>query len=188
MSPPPELDPPYVPDREVFGAFTHQEIWDRVHEALDPSALGRVADSWRRHAELLGEAFRVFSDSVNDEFARWSGHAYEVAWKSTRDFVGRGLALPEVCDTLQRLMEANAEAAQAIRNALPPPPPPYRPLDDQAAEAVHGGQRRMAYDLAAASALADARDVLTYVYNPTLPASGDRVPRFAPAQSGGLAQ
>ncbi|MGY2062650.1 hypothetical protein ACW9HQ_47855, partial [Nocardia gipuzkoensis] len=62
---PAEVDPPYVPDREVFGAFTHQEIWDLVHESLDPMALGRVADAWRRQAELVGEAFRVFADSVN---------------------------------------------------------------------------------------------------------------------------
>ncbi|MFF0489577.1 hypothetical protein ACWDSJ_30210 [Nocardia sp. NPDC003482] len=185
MTPPPETDPPFVPDREVFGAFTHQEIWDQVHESLDPGALGAVADSWRRHAELVGEAFRVFSDSVNVEFTRWRGRAYEAALQATRDFVGRGLALPEVCDTLQRLMESNAEAAQSIRDAIPPPPQPYRPLPDPAAEAVHGGQRRMDHDLAAASALADARDVLSYVYNQTLPASGDRVPRFTPAPSGG---
>ncbi|RDI66349.1 hypothetical protein [Nocardia pseudobrasiliensis] len=182
---PAEVDPPYVPDREVFGAFTHQEIWDLVHESLDPAALGRVADTWRRQAELVGEAFRVFADSVNGELARWRGHSREVAQRATREFVDRGLALPDACDTLQRLMEADAEAAQSIRDAIPPPPRPYRPLDDPAAEAVHGGRRRMDYDLAAAAALADARDVLTYVYNPTLPASGDRVPRFAPAPSGG---
>ncbi|MFI5781701.1 hypothetical protein [Nocardia sp. NPDC051570] len=184
---PADVDPPYVPDREVFGAFTHQEIWDLVHEALDPAALGRIADSWRRQAELVGEAFRVFSDSVNGELARWRGQTQDVAQRTTREFVDRGLALPDVCDTLQRLMAANAEAAQSIRDAIPPPPPPYRPLTDPTAEAVHGGQRRMAHDLAAAAALADARDVLTHVYNPTLPASGDRVPRFAPASSWGRA-
>ncbi|MBF6333811.1 hypothetical protein [Nocardia transvalensis] len=178
------VDPPYVPDREVFGAFTHQEIWDLVHEALDPSALGRVADSWRHNAELVGEAFRVFSDTVDREFARWGGQSREAAVRATRNFVARGLVVPEVCDALQHLLEADAEVAQSIRDAIPPPPPPYRPLDDPAAEAVHGGQRRMEYDLAAAATLADVRDVMTYLYNPSLPASGDRVPRFAPAPTG----
>ncbi|MFJ1459579.1 hypothetical protein [Nocardia sp. N2S4-5] len=181
---PDEADPPYVPDRELFGAHTHQELWDRVHEALDPGALGQAADAWHRNAELVGEAFRTFSDSTNAEFARWTGQARDAALRATRDLVARGTAMSEVCAAVQRLLESDAEAAQAIRDAIPPPPPPYRPLDDPAAEAVHGGHRRMEYDLHAAAALADARDVMAYVYNPTLPASGDRVPRFAPAPSG----
>ncbi|MBF6172943.1 hypothetical protein IU476_15880 [Nocardia blacklockiae] len=180
----PAFDPPYVPDREVFGALDHQEIWHLVHEALDPGALGQAADAWQRNAELVGDAFRAFADSTNAEFARWSGQARDAAVRATLDLVARGGAVAESCAAVQRLLEADAEAAQAIRDALPPPPPPYQPLDDPAAEVVHGGRRRMEYDVRAAAALADARDVLAYVYNPTLPASGDRVPRFAPAPPG----
>ncbi|BCK58859.1 hypothetical protein [Nocardia wallacei] len=181
---PDEADPPYVPDRELFGAHTHQELWDHVHEALDPGALGQAADAWHRNAELVGEAFRAFSDSTDAEFARWSGQARDAALRATRALVARGTAMSEVCAAVHRLLESDAEAAQAIRDAIPPPPPPYQPLEDPVAEAVHGGRRRMEYDLRAASALADARDVMAYVYNPTMPASGDRVPRFAPAPPG----
>ncbi|MBB5914356.1 hypothetical protein BJY24_003223 [Nocardia transvalensis] len=179
-----ETDPPYVPDREVFGAHTHQELWDLVHEALDPGALGQSADAWRRGADLVGEAFRTFADSTNAEFGRWGGQARDAALEATREFAARGSAVSEVCAALHRLLEADAEAAQVIRDAIPPPPPPYQPLEDPASEAVHGGRRRMEYEVAAAAALADARDVMTYVYNPTLPASGDRVPRFTPAPRG----
>ncbi|WP_024801918.1 hypothetical protein [Nocardia sp. BMG51109] len=179
-----EFDPPYVPDREVFGAFSHRELWDRVHETLDPGALGEAADAWRRNADLVGEAFRAFSDSTNAEFARWAGRARDAAQRATRDLVARGNAVAEACATLHRLLESDAEAAQGIRDAIPPPPPAYRPLDDPAAEAVHGGPRRMEHDLHTAAALAAARDAMTYVYNPTLPPSGDRVPRFPPAPSG----
>ena len=77
-------------------------------------------------------------------------------------------------------MEANAAAAQMIRDALPEPRD-YRPLSDSVAEAVHGGVRQMAHDVASAAALADARDIMTFRYNSTLAASGDRIPRFAPA-------
>ncbi|GAB2730952.1 hypothetical protein [Nocardia thraciensis] len=184
--PPPsaDIDPPYVPDREVFGSYTHRELWDLVHEALDPGALGQAAEAWRGNADLVGEAFRTFSATANAEFARWSGRARDAALRATLDFAARGAAVPEICAAVQRLLEADAEAAQVIRDAIPPPPQPYRPLEDPVAEAVHGGRRRMEYDMRAASVQADVRDVMTFVYNPTLPASGDRVPRFAPAPRG----
>ncbi|WP_280391234.1 hypothetical protein, partial [Nocardia wallacei] len=146
---PDEADPPYVPDRELFGAHTHQELWDHVHEALDPGALGQAADAWHRNAELVGEAFRAFSDSTDAEFARWSGQARDAALRATRALVARGTAMSEVCAAVHRLLESDAEAAQAIRDAIPPPPPPYQPLEDPVAEAVHGGRRRMEYDLRA---------------------------------------
>jgi hypothetical protein len=182
-------DPPYVPDREVFGAYTHEEIWDLVHEALDPASLGQVADAWRGNADLVYEAFRTFSDAVHREFADWTGHTATAALEATREFIGRGTHIHDVCTAVYVLMSANADAAQAVRDALASPPQPYQPLDDPAAEAVHGGRRRMEYDVSAASALADARDTMTRVYNSTLPASGDRVPRFTPPPpdpSGGL--
>jgi hypothetical protein len=181
-------DPAYVPDREVFGAYTHQEIWNLVHEVLDPTALGHVADTWHGNAELVGEAFRTFADTVNAEFARWTGHTGTAAQAATREFIGHGLHAQDVCTVLHRLLASDADAAQAIRDALDPPPGLYQPLDDPAAEVVHGGRRRMEHDVAAAAALAHARDTMTYVYNTTLPASGDRVPRFVPPPdpSGGL--
>ncbi|WP_280263519.1 hypothetical protein [Nocardia wallacei] len=178
------VDPPYVPDREVFGSYTHRELWDLVHEALDPGALGQTADAWRRNAELVGEAFRTFSAATTAEFARWNGHARDAALRATVDFAARGAAVPEVCLAVQRRLESDAEAAQVIRDAIPPPVPPYQPLDDPVAEVVHGGRRRMDHDQHAAATQADVRDVMTFVYNPTLPASGDRVPRFAPAPRG----
>ncbi|KZM70868.1 hypothetical protein IU500_04765 [Nocardia terpenica] len=179
-------EPSLVPDREVFGAYTHEEIWELVRETLDPAALGAAAESWRRHAELIDRAFRAFAANTEAELAHWTGPVADQTRRVTRDFVARGLAAAATCAALHRLMASNAEAAQSIRGALLPPPAPYRPLPDPAAEAVHGGRRRMEHDLEAAAALADARDVMTYVYNATLPASGDRVPRFAPApESGG---
>ena len=182
-SAPEEFDAPYVPDREMFGGYTHRELWDRVHEVVDPGALGAAGDSWRRTADLVGEAFRTFSDSTNAEFARWSGRARDAAQQATRDFVECAGAVAETCGVLAHLLEADADAVQAIRDAMAPPPPPYRPLDDPAAEAVHGGHRRMAHDMRVADAQAAARDTMTTVYNPTLPVSGDRVPRFPSAPS-----
>jgi hypothetical protein len=178
------VDPPYVPDREVFGAFTHQEIWDLVHEALDPAALGRVAAAWQEDAALVDEAFRTFADAVRREFERWSGRSGAAARQATAEFTEHGARVRDACLELHRLLAANADAAQSIRDALPPPPAPYAPAGDPADEAVHGGRRRMEHDIAAADALAAARDTMTYGYNPTLPASGDRVPRFAPPPAG----
>jgi hypothetical protein len=176
-------DPGYAPERELFAAYTHQEIWDRVHEVIDPAALGRVADAWHANADALAEAFQRFSDATNREFARWSGDSADAAARATRELVRAGDEAHEVCAAVQRLMELNSDAAQAIRAAIAPPPQ-YRPLDDPAAEAIHGGQRRMDNDLAAATAQADAQDTMTYVYTPTMPASGDRVPRFPGVDEG----
>src|SRR5690606_38311935 len=36
-------DPAYVPDREVFDAYTHRQIWDLARERLAPAELRRVA-------------------------------------------------------------------------------------------------------------------------------------------------
>ncbi|WP_406233767.1 hypothetical protein [Nocardia sp. NBC_01009] len=170
-------DPAFAPERERFGAYTHREIWDLVHETLDPAALGEVAAGWESNAVALAEAFQIFSDTANREFARWSGRSADAALQATRAFVQVGTEAHEVCRTVQRLMELNCEAAQTIRAAIPPPKE-YRPLEDPAAEAVHGGQRRMEHDIAAATTQADVQGTMTYVYTPTMPASGDRVPRF----------
>ncbi|WP_245366680.1 hypothetical protein [Nocardia goodfellowii] len=169
-------DPAYAPERERFGGYTHQEIWDHVHEALDPAALGRTAAAWQSNATALGTAFENFAAATSREFADWTGRSADQALRATREFIAQGLAAQEVCATVQRLMELNADAAQSIRGALPPPPE-YLPLADPVAEAVHGGRRRMEHDLSAAAAQAEARDVMTYLYNPTMPATGDSVPR-----------
>ncbi|GAA5044804.1 hypothetical protein [Nocardia callitridis] len=179
------VDPAYAPDRELFGGYGHQEIWDRVHDALDPTALGQTADAWQANADTVAEAFQQFSDAANREFARWSGHTADAAVLATREFVRAGAATHDVCRAVGRLMELNGDAAQTVRDAIAPPEQ-YRPLADPAAEAVYGGQRRMAHDSAAADREADVRDTMTYVYSPTMPASGDRVPRFPtpPAATG----
>ncbi|WP_062983644.1 hypothetical protein [Nocardia anaemiae] len=176
-------DPAYAPERELFGAYTHQEIWDLVHEVIDPAALGRVADAWRANATAVAEAFQAFSDATNREFAHWSGRSADAAQRATREFVRAGTEAHDVCHAVQRLMELNSDAAQAIRAAIPPPPQ-YRALEDPAAEAIHGGQRRMDHDMAAATAQADVQDTMTYVYTPIMPASGDRVPRFTAPPDG----
>ncbi|MEV4240416.1 MULTISPECIES: hypothetical protein [unclassified Nocardia] len=176
-------DPPYAPERELFGAFTHQEIWDLVHEVIDPAALGRVADAWRANATAVAEAFQAFSDATNREFAHWSGRSADAALRATREFVRAGTEAHDICRAVERLMELNSDAAQAIRAAIPPPPQ-YRALEDPAAEAIHGGQRRMDHDMAAATAQADVQDTMTYVYTPIMPTSGDRVPRFTPPPDG----
>ncbi|ONM47560.1 hypothetical protein [Nocardia donostiensis] len=173
-----ETDPPYAPEREHFGGYTHQEIWDLVHEELDPAALGRVAAAWQTGADIVAEAFQTFADTTNRALSRCSGHTATAAWQATSDFVRAGNDTHEVCRAVGRLMERNSEAAQTIRAAIPPPAA-YRPLDDPAAEAVHGGKRRMEHDIAAAAATADVQDTMSFIYTPTMPASGDRVPRFA---------
>ncbi|MET8800751.1 hypothetical protein ABZV91_30770 [Nocardia sp. NPDC004568] len=183
MAEPAGTDPPFAPERECFGSFTHQEIWDRVHEVLDPGALGSAAAAWRSNADAVADAFATFTDATRREFARWSGHSANAARQATREFIATGDETHEACRALQRLMEGNTEAAQTLRSALAPPRP-YRPLDDPAAEAVHGGRRRMDHDIAAAAAAADAQDAMTTIYNSTLPASGDRVPRFPDASTG----
>ncbi|MEU7630542.1 hypothetical protein AB0C34_11215 [Nocardia sp. NPDC049220] len=176
-------DPAFAPDRELFGAYTHQQIWDMVHEELDPAALGRTAQAWQANAHAVAEAFQVFSDATNREFARWSGRAADAAVRATREFVGASTEAHDVLRAVARLMELNGDAAQTIRGAIPAPQR-YRPLDDPAAEAVYGGKRRMDHDSAAADIEADVRDTMTYVYTPTMPASGDHVPQFPRPQEG----
>jgi hypothetical protein len=83
-------------------------------------------------------------------------------------------------------MELNSDAAQTVRGAIAPPQR-YRPLADPAAEAVYGGKRRMEHDSAAADIEADVRDTMTYVYTPTMPATGDCVPRFPRPHEGSAA-
>jgi hypothetical protein len=171
-------DPAYAPERELFGGYSHQEIWDRVHEVIDPAALGRAAEAWRANATALADAFQAFADATNREFAHWSGDSADAALHATREFIRAGTEAQEVCHTVQRLFELNCDAAQAVRAAIPAPQQ-YRPLDDPAAEAIHGGQRRMDHDMTAATVQADVQDTMTYVYTPTMPATGDRVPRFS---------
>ncbi|WP_280402187.1 hypothetical protein [Nocardia carnea] len=176
-------DPPYAPERECFGSFTHQEIWDRVHEVLDPAALGAAAAAWKSNADAVAAAFGAFADTVRREFTSWSGHSATAAWQATQEFVRTGEATHEVCRAVQRLMEGNSDAAQTLRAALVAPQP-YRPLDDPAAEAVHGGRRRMEHDIASAAATADAQAAMTTLYLPTIPVSGDRVPSFPDTSTG----
>ncbi|MBH0777107.1 hypothetical protein [Nocardia bovistercoris] len=175
---PERTDPPYVPDREAFDAYTHAEIWHSVREALDPAALGRTAEGWQAGAAALEQMFETFAAAVRQEFAEWHGRAADSARESTEAFVRSGADAQQVCTAVHRLMEVNSSAAQTVRDAIPPPPAPYVPDPDPVREAVDGGPRKMASDIAAANTLADAQDTLTFLYNSTLVASGDAVPGF----------
>ncbi|WP_067861811.1 hypothetical protein [Nocardia shimofusensis] len=177
------VEPAYAPERERFAAYTHAEIWQQVREALDPAALGETAEAWRTGADTLAEAFQTFADATAREFARWSGGSAEAASRATRSFVTLGTQAHEVCRTVQRLIELDRDVAQTIRAAVPPPAR-YVPLADPVAEAVLGGRRRMEHERAAAEVEADVRDIMTYVYSPTMPATGDSVPRFRPPDPG----
>lgn len=178
-------DPAYAPDRERFAGYGHQEIWDRVHQRLDPAALGDTAAGWRDAAETLAAAFGTFAERTAPLLDGWRGQSGAAAARATAEFAAAGTTASDVCRVVQRLLELNAEAAQTVRAAIPPPPR-YEPLPDPVAEAVHGGRRRMEHEVTAATALADAQDTMTNVYTPTMPATGDAVPRFAapPAPDG----
>ncbi|WP_433600371.1 hypothetical protein ACQPXH_00415 [Nocardia sp. CA-135953] len=178
------VDPAYVPDRESFDSYRHQQIWDLVHEKIDPGAMGQIASEWSKRADKLHELFDAFSREVKSEFASWSGTFAATAQQSTDAFVAAGGEQHDTALTVQRLMDLNASAAQTVKAAIPPPPPPYQEDADAAQEAANGADRRTAYNLAASEAEATAQDTMNFVYNPTLPASGDSVPRFVPLPPG----
>lgn len=171
-------DPAYVPDREVFDAYTHQQIWDLAREPLAPAELRRVGDAWGSAANAVESAFDEHAREISRLSGEWSGIAASAAHGAAAALVRAGDETAAVCRVLQQLSTANADAAETVRAAIPPPPQPYLPDPDPAVEAVTGGPRRTAYNTAAAAATATAQDTMTFVYNPTIPASGDKVPRF----------
>lgn len=177
-------DPAYVPDREVFGGYTHQQIWDLVHEALAPAELSRLADTWGHTATAVETAFDEFARDLTRFSGDWSGLAAVGAAAAAAAFVRAGDDAVAVCRVVEQKLAADSAAAEAVRAAIPPPPAPYLPDPDPAVEAATGAQRRTAYNTAAAALTAQAQDAMTFGYNPTIPASGDAVPRFTPAVAG----
>ncbi|WP_416564358.1 hypothetical protein [Nocardia testacea] len=177
-------DPAYVPDREVFGGYTHQQIWDLVHEALAPADLSRLADTWGHTATAVETAFDEYVRDLTRFSGDWSGLAAVGAAEAAAAFVRAGDDAVAVCRVVEQKLAADSAAAEAVRAAIPPPPAPYLPDPDPAVEAATGAQRRMAYNTAAAALTAQAQDAMAFGYNPTIPASGDAVPRFTPAVAG----
>lgn len=177
-------DPAYVPDREVFGAYTHQQIWDLVHEELAPAELSRLADTWGHTASAVETAFDEFARDLTRFSGDWSGLAAVAAIRAATAFVRAGDDAVAVCRVVEQLLSADATAAESIRAAIPPPPGPYLPDPDPAVEAAAGAQRRTAYNTTAATLTAEAQDAMTFGYNPTIPASGDAVPRFTAPGAG----
>lgn len=173
-------DPPYVPDREVFDAYTHQQIWDLVYKSLNPEALGQISSSWKAVGDRLEDVFDTFSAEVRRESAEWSGSFAIRAQSSTDAFVLDAASTQRTCQHVEQLMGLNSSAAQNIRASILEPKPPYVPDPDPAVEAADGGGRRRRYNETVAELTADAQDTMNYLYNPTLPASGDSVPRFVP--------
>ncbi|MEV3962994.1 hypothetical protein AB0M34_19190 [Nocardia sp. NPDC050193] len=171
-------DPAYVPDREVFGGYTHQQIWDLVHEELAPAELSRLADTWGHTASAVETAFDEFARDLTRFSGDWSGLAAVAAAQAATAFVRAGDDAVAVCRVVEQLLAADATAAESVRAAIPPPPGPYLPDPDPAVEAAAGAQRRTAYNTAAATLTAEVQDAMTFGYNPTIPASGDTVPRF----------
>ncbi|MFQ6329636.1 hypothetical protein ACLMAL_26355 [Nocardia sp. CWNU-33] len=146
--------------------------------------MAQIASEWSKRADKLHELFDTFSREVKSEFASWSGAFASTAQQATDAFVSAGGDQHDTALTVQRLMDLNSSAAQTVKVAIPPPPPPYQEDSDPAKEAADGADRRTAYNLAAADAEATAQDTMNFVYNPTLPASGDSVPRFVPLPPG----
>lgn len=190
-------DPAYVPDREVFGAYTHQQIWDLVHERLAPGELSRLAGAWELAADAVDTAFDEFARDIARLSGEWSGIAAAEAARAAAALVRAGDDTATVCRVVGQLLAGDATAAESVRAAIPAPPPPYVPDPDPAVEAATGPVRRTSYNITAATLTAEAQDAMTYRYNPAIPASGDQVPRFpspaetptgqdsAPAPSGG---
>ncbi|MQY17425.1 WXG100 family type VII secretion target [Nocardia macrotermitis] len=175
------MDPAYVADREAFNGYRHQQIWDLVHDKLDPGALGQTASEWGDRAQHLHDLFETFHQEVQREISSWSGTFATAAHDGISEI---GTAAGETHDaalTVQRLMDLNSSAAQTVKAAIPQPPAPYKPNPDPAKEAADSGVALRAYQDKAAAAEAEAQDACTHIYNPTLPASGDSVPRFVPA-------
>ncbi len=177
-------DSAYVADREQFNGYTHQQIWDQVHEKIDPGSLGQIASHWGDRAQNLHDLFDAFGQSVKREFAEWSGAFADSAQQSTNTFMTTSSDAYGTATTVQRLMELNSSAAQTVRAAIPPPAPPYKPDQDPAKEAADGGARLRAYQTQVSAAQAEVQDTMNFVYNPTIPASGDAVPRFVPPPAG----
>ncbi|MBY8855398.1 hypothetical protein K7711_02810 [Nocardia sp. CA2R105] len=164
----------------MFDSYAHQQIWDLVHEKLDPAAMGQIASGWSKVQDKIHEVFDTFSKEVKREFAEWSGEFAAAAQKSADAFVSAGGDAYQTAYTVQRLMDLNADAASTVKAAIPPPPAAYKPNPDPAKEAANGAART-SYNTQAAALTADARDAMNNIYNPTMPASGDGVPRFVPA-------
>ncbi|WP_174552082.1 hypothetical protein [Nocardia sienata] len=177
-------DPAYVPDREVFGAYTHQQIWDLVQEVLAPAELSRLADTWGHTATAVETAFDEFARDLARFSGDWSGLAAVAAARAAATFVQAGDDAVAVCHVVENLLSADSAAAESVRAAIPPPPSPYLPDPDPAVEAATGARRRTTYNTAAATLTAEAQDAMTFGYNPTIPASGDAVPRFTPPGAG----
>ncbi|MEU4316546.1 hypothetical protein [Nocardia sp. NPDC024068] len=171
-------DPAYVPDREVFDAYTHQQIWDLVHEQLAPGELGRLAGAWDLAAGSVDTAFDEFARDIARLSGEWSGIAAAEAARAAAALVRAGDDAATVCRTVAQLLAADATAAESVRAAIPAPPGAYLPDPDPAVEAATGPARRTSYNITAATLTAEAQDAMTYRYNPAIPASGDRVPRF----------
>ncbi|WP_327148813.1 hypothetical protein [Nocardia sp. NBC_01329] len=171
-------DPAYVPDRDVFDAYTHQQIWDLARVALAPAELRRIADTWGDTAKAVESAFDEFARDIARFSGSWSGLSATTAVRAATAFIHDGDDAVSVCRVVEQLLSADSTAAESVRAAIPPPPGPYRPDPDPAVEAAGGAQRRTAYNTAAAALTADAQDAMTFGYNPTIPASGDNVPRF----------
>ncbi|MEV0106620.1 hypothetical protein AB0H42_09805 [Nocardia sp. NPDC050799] len=179
-------DPAYVPDREVFGGYTHQQIWELVHEELAPAELSRLADTWGHTATAVETAFDEFARDLTRFSGDWSGLAAVAAARAAAAFVRAGDDAVAVCRVVEQLLSADSTAAESVRAAIPPPSGPYLPDPDPAVEAAAGAQRRTAYNTAAATLTAEAQDAMTFGYNPTIPASGDAVPRFTAPVAGAL--
>lgn len=175
------VDAAYVPDRESFNGYRHQQIWNLVHEKLDPNALGQVASAWADRAQKLHDLFETFHQEVQREISSWSGAFADTTQQSVAAVVTAGGESHDSALTVQRLMELNSSAAQTVKGAIPPPPAPYVPNPDPAREAADSGRALRAYQNKAAASEAEAQDACNHIYNPTLPASGDGVPRFVPA-------
>ncbi|GGL34276.1 hypothetical protein [Nocardia jinanensis] len=171
-------DPAYVPDREIFDAYTHQQIWNLAHEVLAPAELSRLADTWGHTATTVETAFDEFARDLTRFSGGWSGQSATAAAQAAAAFVRAGDDAVGVCRIVEQLLSADSAAAESVRAAIPPPPGPYLPDPDPAVEAAAGAQRRTTYNTAAAALTADAQDTMTFGYNPTIPASGDSVPRF----------
>ncbi len=178
------VDTAYVPDREAFNGYRHQQIWNLVHQNLDPDALGQAASAWSDRAQNLHDLFETFHQTVQHELSSWSGTFANSAEQHANAYVTAAVESHDSALTVQRLMELNSSAAQTVKGAIPPPPAAYVPNPDPAKEAADCGRALRAYQDKAAAAEADAQDACNHIYNPTLPASGDSVPKFVAAPPG----
>ncbi|MGQ0837377.1 hypothetical protein [Actinokineospora sp.] len=171
-----------------YQGIPHQQLYDAVHNGIDPDAVGSVGESWIKVGNKLAGIGDLVTKAIGSSATTWTGVAAEGARQALAGLANKSGQAGRASQLAGTVYTQQAQALATAKNTVPPPPnPPYDPraaalrLQTITDPVAYAQQAQLDQQQAAAQQAAHRQAAqAVQTYDQTLTATASAAPAFAP--------